>query len=211
MTSSPKADDYGGWLYRPSFLWLSSLRYRMRLVKRRSCISWRGEKIEPLHITPLVPETTGQSDETDELDSFGPFSFVVQFDPIVDLNSYQVGLSSAKLCILVNGMSQLFYWYKICDQLNTSLPPGLQDKHPWGILHVPPPSACPSPSTQDSMPAFSSIWPYSKPNMVYLQDRGNSVGCFSENGHGIGLHHSPTWLALSHYENLRNVSIFPVF
>lgn len=34
---------------------------------------------------------------------------------IVDLNSYQVGLSSAKLCILVNGMSQLFYWYKICD------------------------------------------------------------------------------------------------
>lgn len=33
----------------------------------------------------------------------------------VYLNSYQVGLSSAELYILVNGMRQIFHWYKMCD------------------------------------------------------------------------------------------------
>lgn len=41
--------------------------------------------------------------------------------------------------------------------------------------------------------------------------RGNYMGCLQENGHGRGFHYSPISLALSHDENLRNVSIFPIF
>lgn len=33
----------------------------------------------------------------------------------VDLYSYQLGLSSAEFCVLVNGVSQILHWYKICD------------------------------------------------------------------------------------------------
>lgn len=33
----------------------------------------------------------------------------------VYLNSYQVGLSSGELYILVNGVRQILHWYKICD------------------------------------------------------------------------------------------------
>lgn len=52
----------------------------------------------------------------DALDFIGTFSFVVQFDPDHSgLAQLPSRLSSAKLCILVNGMSQIFHWYKIYD------------------------------------------------------------------------------------------------